>query len=188
MQEEVLLSFAESDETYQKYYDEITLLLCTVLRISQFCGLTTKDLDFQNRIINVDHQLLKGTGIGYYIEKPKAIIVDGYSDFIFLNKNGLPKVASSYNNMFKALIKKYNKNHKDTLPNVTPHTFRHYHANLLIQMGFSPLLIADRLGNEKVQTPMDTYSHLYPTKQIEVANKLDLLMGTEPNSQNVAIL
>lgn len=28
----------------------------------------------------------------------------------------------------------------------------------------------------------------YPSKQIEVANKLDLLMGTEPNSQNVANL
>ena len=43
-------------------------------------------------------------------------------------------------------------------------------------MRFSPLLIAERLGHEKVQTTMETYSHLYPIKQIEVANQLDELM------------
>lgn len=43
-------------------------------------------------------------------------------------------------------------------------------------MGFSPLLIAERLGHEKGQTTMKTYSHLYPNKQIEVANQLDELM------------
>ncbi len=53
------------------------------------------------------------------------------------------------------------------------HDIRHSHASLLIEMGFSPLLIAERLGHEKVQTTLDTYSHLYPNKQIEVANKLD---------------
>ena len=40
-------------------------------------------------------------------------------------------------------------------------------------MGFSPLLIAERLGHEKVQTTMDTYSHLYPNKQVEVAKQFD---------------
>ncbi len=44
-------------------------------------------------------------------------------------------------------------------------------------MGFSPLLIAERLGHERVQTTMETYSHLYPNKQIEVANQLDELMA-----------
>lgn len=40
-------------------------------------------------------------------------------------------------------------------------------------MGFSPLLIAERLGHEKVQTTLEIYSHLYPNKQNEVADKLD---------------
>ncbi|NLO85279.1 MAG: tyrosine-type recombinase/integrase [Clostridiales bacterium] len=40
------------------------------------------------------------------------------------------------------------------------HDIRHNHAGLLVEMGFSPLLIAERLGHEKVQTTMDTYSHL----------------------------
>ena len=42
--------------------------------------------------------------------------------------------------------------------------------------GISPLLIAERLGHEKVQTTMDTYSHLYPNKQVEVARQLDGIM------------
>ena len=55
------------------------------------------------------------------------------------------------------------------------HDIRHSHASLLVEMGFSPLLIAERLGHERVQTTMDTYSHLYPNKQVEVANQLDSL-------------
>ena len=53
------------------------------------------------------------------------------------------------------------------------HDLRHSHASLLIEMGFSPLLIAERLGHERVQTTMDTYSHLYPDKQALVSRKLD---------------
>ena len=53
------------------------------------------------------------------------------------------------------------------------HDIRHSHASLLVEMGFSPLLIAERLGHERVQTTMETYSHLYPNKQIEVARQLD---------------
>lgn len=56
------------------------------------------------------------------------------------------------------------------------HDIRHSHASLLVEMGFSPLLIAERLGHEKVQTTMDTYSHLYPNMQVEVARQLDGIM------------
>ena len=55
----------------KKYYDEVVLLLETGLRISEFCGLTTH-IDMQNRILNIDHQLLKDSEMGYYIETPKT--------------------------------------------------------------------------------------------------------------------
>ena len=57
MQEESLLTFVKSDKVYHKYYDELIILLGTGLRISEFCGLTESDIDFENRTINVDHQL-----------------------------------------------------------------------------------------------------------------------------------
>ena len=56
------------------------------------------------------------------------------------------------------------------------HDIRHSHASLLVKMGFSSLLIAEQLGHEKVQSTMETYSHLYLNKQIEAANQLDELM------------
>jgi integrase len=111
----------EKDKIYSKYYDEVVLLLETGLRISEFCGLTTH-IDMQNRILNIDHQLLKDSEMGYYIETPKTkngkrelplterayqaiqrilknrgkaqpLIVGGYSNFLFLNREGLPKAA-----------------------------------------------------------------------------------------------
>ena len=71
-QEEKLLAFAKADKTYSKNYDEILILLKTGLRISEFGGLTLPDLDFENRLVNIDHQLLRDTEIGYYIETPKT--------------------------------------------------------------------------------------------------------------------
>src|SRR5699024_9885506 len=85
-------------------------------------------------------QLLRDTEIGYYIETPKTksgerqvpmveeayqafkrvlanrkndkrVEIDGYSDFLFLNRKNYPKVASDYNGMMKGLDKKYNKRH-----------------------------------------------------------------------------
>ena len=61
----------EKDKIYSKYYDEVVLLLGAGLRISEFCGLTTH-IDIQNKILNIDHQLLKDSEIGYYIETPKT--------------------------------------------------------------------------------------------------------------------
>lgn len=55
----------------------------------------------------------------------------------------------------------------------------HTHSSLLMDMGCTPHLIAERLGHERVQTTMGTYSHLYPNKQNEVANQLDVIAETD---------
>lgn len=52
------------------------------------------------------------------------------------------------------------------------HDIRHSHASLLIELGFSPLLVSERLGHENIQTTLQTYSHLYPNKQEEVSSRL----------------
>ena len=56
---------------------------------------------------------------------------------------------------------------------------RHSHASLLVEMGFQPLAIAERLGHEKIETTLNTYSHLYPNKQAELAEKLEIANGEE---------
>lgn len=56
------------------------------------------------------------------------------------------------------------------------HDLRHSHASLLIELGFAPLLISERLGHENVETTLNTYSHLYPNKHGEVAEILSKLI------------
>ena len=53
------------------------------------------------------------------------------------------------------------------------HDIRHSHVSLLIEMGFSAVAIADRVGHESIEIT-NRYAHLFPTKQAEIANKLSM--------------
>lgn len=187
-QEEKLLSFVKSDRTYCKYLDAIVLLLKTGLRISEFCGLTVSDLDFENRIINVDHQLLRNKEVGYYIETPKTksgvrqvpmsdeacqvfqkvlkergkaemIVIDGYSDFVFLNQKGYPMTGACYTSTFGNLVKKYNKNHEDKLPNITPHILRHTFCTRLANKNMNPKSLQYIMGHSNISITLNLYAH-----------------------------
>ena len=113
------------------------------MRVSEFCGLTMSDLDFANRKIRIDHQLVRERGGKYYVEKTKTAcgvrfipmtddvyqslknilasrkkvkvetIVDGYSGFILLDKDSKPKVALHIENEMRWAMKKYDKLHPD---------------------------------------------------------------------------
>ncbi|CCL09316.1 Integrase [Clostridioides difficile] len=186
-QEEKLLSFMETDNVYSKYRDEVILLLETGLRISELCGLTTH-IDMLNRVINIDHQLLRDTEVGYYISTPKTkngkrelplterayqalerilknrgkaqpLVVDGYSNFLFLNREGLPKVAGNYESMVRGLIKKYNKTHEDKLPNITPHSFRHTYCTNMANKGMNPNTLQYIMGHANITMTLGYYAH-----------------------------
>ena len=60
---------------------------------------------------------------------------------------------------------------------------RHSHASMLIEMGFAPLEIADRLGHESVKTTLDTYSHLYPDKDQQLADRLNQFRRAVPPTE-----
>lgn len=68
------LEFIRNDPVYGKYYDEFVVLLNTGLRVSEFCGLTVADLDFQKHLIRVERQLLRSGDRGSkpYINPPKS--------------------------------------------------------------------------------------------------------------------
>lgn len=188
-QEDSLLAFAAGDPVYRKYCDEIIVLLGTGLRISELCGLTV-DLDFANRQINVDHQLLRDSEAGYYVDVPKtksgarqvpmsdkvyealkravknrrtaaAVNIGGYKNFLFLNQNGYPKTASSYESMFKGLVKKYNQQHKEdeALPNITPHTMRHTFCTRLANAGMNPKALQYIMGHSNITMTLNYYAH-----------------------------
>ena len=52
------------------------------------------------------------------------------------------------------------------------HDLRHSHISLLIDMGFSAVAIADRVGHESIEITY-RYAHLFPSKLKEMASKLD---------------
>lgn len=142
-QQEIWMNFIREDKTYSKYYDEFVVLLGTGMRVSEFCGLTKDDLQFSERRIRVDHQLVRERGGKYYVEKTKTecgcrfipmtdevyrsllntlerrkkvakeFIVDGYSGFLLLDKNDNPKVALHIENEMRWAMKKYSKLHPD---------------------------------------------------------------------------
>lgn len=61
------------------------------------------------------------------------------------------------------------------------HDLRHSHISLLIEMGFSAVAIADRVGHESIDITY-RYAHLFPSTQNEMANKLnDLRIGDDKN-------
>lgn len=188
-QEAAFLSFVQHDKVYQKYYDEIIILLGTGLRISELCGLTEADIDLDKQLINVDHQLLKIADVGYYVETPKTksgnrvipmsekvleafqrvlnkrkyvqpVILEGYTKFLFLNRNGLPKVAVNYESMFRGLVRKYNKTQKVALPKVmTPHTLRHTFCTTLANAGMNPKALQYIMGHSNINMTLNYYAH-----------------------------
>ena len=187
-QEESLLSFVKSDKVYYKYYDELIILLGTGLRISEFCGLTDRDIDFENRTINVDHQLQYSGKKSYRIETPKTdngirkipmsdrvlealqrvmqnrkssdFMVDGYTGFLFLTRNGTPQNYINYDIMFRRLVEKYNKSHEETLPAVTtPHTLRHTFCTNMANAGMNPKALQYLMGHANITMTLNYYAH-----------------------------
>lgn len=69
---EKFLKFVHDDKCYYKYYEAFYILFHTGLRISEFCGLTVKDLDMEKQILNVDHQLQRRGDSRYIIETTKT--------------------------------------------------------------------------------------------------------------------
>lgn len=187
-QEEKLLSFASKDRTYSKYYDAIVILLKTGLRISELCGLTRQDIDFEHEVIHVDHQLLYSKETGYYIETPKTksgvrdipmseevkqafervmanklkaepIEIDGYRGFLFLNGKGYPMTNAYYRTTFANLTKKYNKCHEDSLPMVTPHILRHTLCTRLANRNMNPKSLQYIMGHSNISITLNLYAH-----------------------------
>ena len=71
-EERKYLEFVKQDKHFSRYYEGIFILFNTGLRISEFIGLTTKNIDFKHHKIIVDHQLIGSSKMQYIIEAPKT--------------------------------------------------------------------------------------------------------------------
>lgn len=189
-QERDFLEFVKNDKHFCKYYDGIYILFKTGLRISEFVGLTKKNLDFENNRIIVDHQLQRTRDMKYIIEntktesgermvpmtpevkeafqrilanrkKPKVEpMVDGYSGFLFLDKNGRPMVALHWEKYFQHIREKYNKIYRVQMPKVTPHVCRHTFCSNMAKSGMNPKTLQYIMGHSDISVTLNVYTHL----------------------------
>lgn len=209
-QERLFLEFIRKDAHYQRVYEGIYILFNTGLRISEFVGLTIDDIDFDNMVINVDHQLVRvyNEKKSYIIQKTKTTagvrkvpmtpevadsfrtiiknrkkvkkepVVDGYSNFLYLDQNGMPMVALHWEKYFQFIREKYNKLYKEPLPTITPHVCRHTFCTKMAKAGMNPAKLKYIMGHSSMDITFDTYTHLQVDdvreemlKMVEVENE-----------------
>ena len=73
-------------------------------------------------------------------------MVDGYSGFLFLDKNGRPMVALHWEKYFQHIREKYNKIYRIQMPKVTPHVCRHTFCSNMAKSGMNPKTLQYIMG------------------------------------------
>lgn len=160
------------------------ILFYTGMRSGELLALTPADILPTKRIdINKNFAKVKGEELFLEPKTPKAKRCISIPDFLYddiqeyISKlYGIEKGDRIFYFSKSALDKEIKRTAKAAgLQPIRVHDLRHSHASMLIEMGFAPLEIADRLGHESVKTTLDTYSHLYPDKDLQLADRLNQL-------------
>lgn len=184
------LKFVHDDNVFCKYYEVVFILFHTGMRISEFCGLTLRDVDMEKRIINIDHQLQRDSKRQYHIfstktnagtrklpmtqevyemfktildERPDDLpekMVDGYAGFLFRDKDGMPLVAMHWEHRFNSMVNRYNEIYRLQMPNITPHVCRHTYCSNMARAGMNPKTLQYLMGHSDISVTMNTYTHL----------------------------
>ena len=158
------------------------LLFYSGMREGEALALTLNDFDFENNTVNINKTYAKHNGQDL-IQTPKTPKSKRIITLPVQIMELIKKYAGSiygYEPTDKLFTcTKYYLAHemvrgckKTGVKRIRIHDLRHSHASLLIELGFQPLLVSERLGHENIETTLQTYSHLYPNKQREVADKL----------------
>ena len=189
-QQREFLRFIKEDKHFSKYYDGIYILFYTGLHVSEFVGLTINDIEFDKERIKVDHQLQRTRNMEYEILTPKTEkgeryvpmqkdladcfrriiqnrkhpkiepMIDGYSGFLFLDKNDMPMVALHWEKYFQHIREKYNSIYKVQMPCITPHVCRHTFCSNMAKSGMNPKTLQYIMGHSDIGVTLNTYTHL----------------------------
>ncbi|MEG1505425.1 MAG: site-specific integrase, partial [Lachnospiraceae bacterium] len=160
------------------------LLYWTGMRIGELLALTYEDIDLEKRIITISksYQRIKGKDMITPPKTPKSnrkVMIPPFLAEELKEYCSVLYGITAKERMFR-FTKSYMEHEivrgvKETgVKRIRIHDLRHSHASLLVEMGFQPLEIAERLGHEKIETTLNTYSHLYPNKQAQLADRLEI--------------
>ncbi|SUO88941.1 site-specific integrase [Streptococcus uberis] len=191
------LKLFEADEYNLKLL--FTVLFFTGLRLGEALALTWQDIDFTSNTIHVTKSTYVNKGISHISttktkagtrriiinkklsqeletwQKKQAGLLQQFSNDIttlqVFQNSPIIITKNSIEKQYKKILERDN-----TLKKIRIHDFRHSHASLLINNGEDYLVVKERLGHASITTTIDTYSHLYPSKQKDLADKLDDLL------------
>ena len=193
------IAFREGVKDKPLSYICFEVLYWTGMREGELLALSLADIDFDNKTISINrtYQRIEGKDVFTSPKTRKSkrkipipdFLCQELSDYIqsryMLDADErLFPVTKSY------LSHEMIRGCKNTgVKKIRIHDIRHSHASLLINQGCDALMLADRLGHEKVSTTLNTYSHLFPHKQQELVHSLESLQATdsptpEPPSDN----
>ena len=168
-------------------YTGFMTLYFTGMRIGELLALTPADIDqVHNTIsINKSYRRIGHEDIISEPKTPESIRTIEIPPFLIRDLNKY--IAMIYGICPKDRIFNYSRHYftkelgevsaRANLKRIRVHDMRHSHAALLIEKGFNPLLISQRLGHKDIETTLNTYGHLYPNKQ---AKLIDCLEELEP--------
>lgn len=190
---EEYLKFADAMMDKPQSYYAFEILYWCGIRMGELLALTPKDFDFGKctLTINKSYQRLKGRDVITSPKTPKSNRTIKMSKF-------LCEEIQEYIDMFYnigenerlfPITKSYLHHEMDRgskqsgVKRIRVHDLRHSHISLLIEMGFSALAIAQRVGHESIDITY-RYAHLFPTKQTEMADRLDIERMGKEGEQN----
>ena len=175
--------FIDSVMNKRLSYMAFMTLYWTGMRLGELLALNPKDVDLEKRTISItkSYQRLGKKDVITPPKTPKSKRVITVPEFLAVDiKDYMDSLYDLQENDKLFPITKYYLEHEmqrgikeSGVKRIRVHDLRHSHASMLIELGFSPLEIANRLGHEKVETTLNTYAHLYPNKQTKLAERLD---------------
>lgn len=203
-QERNFLKFVKEDPHFCRYYDGMYILFKTGLRVSEFCGLTVSDIDFDNHCFTVARQLQKKNKL-YYIEKPKTErgtrtipmtpeveqcfsnlianrkppkiepMVDGITGFLCFDPRGNIQYGLHWDKHFKYAVIKYNEIYRVPLPKITPHICRHTYCSNMAKSGMNPKTLQYLMGHADISVTLNTYTHVKFEDAMAEVTKLNVM-------------
>lgn len=164
-----------------------SLLFFSGMRCGELLALTPADFDFTTGTVSISKTYARLHGVDM-IQPPKTEksrrVIPLPPFLLALISDYMARLYGLQQDMRLFLITKSALNaamikgcRLSGVKKIRIHDIRHSHASLLIEMGCSPLLVKERLGHENIETTLQTYSHLYPSKQEEMMHRLDAMAG-----------
>jgi integrase len=190
---EEFFKFIETMKKKPISYYAFEILFWCGIREGELLALTMNDINIDNErmTINKSYQRLEGKDIvtspkteksNRTIQMPNFLCNEIADYFAMLyrcsNEARIFNITKSY------LHHEMDRGCKESgVKRIRIHDLRHSHVAHLIELGFSPVAIADRLGHEGIAVTYN-YAHLYPSKQLELADKLNEDRSKSSNSTN----